>query len=831
MKIKTIYIKNFGKLKNFKLNLRPGLNIIYGNNEAGKTTVMSFIKMMFYGSSSKSSDLNKNPRRKYAPWDGSVMSGFIEFEFKRTNYRLEREFRSSNVTDFIALWNLDTSQEEPLSCKYDIGEQFFGFGASAFDKSVFIGGASSVINCSDKDDEISKRLMNFATSCDESVSYEIVRQRLKKAHDELHNKNGELNRLKQLLSDKTELLEQSEITYQKKNDDESILNSFYKHLKRKNSYYDKISNSIKEQRIIRELHSLETQNRKNSVKDELQEKLDELYGQITNGNFTVTDGFLDECDNMLSRIAMLKNIYSEKKSEFNNLSKELSDLQLSEKIQNNYLDLDSLSDKKAEIKDKIDASQKMGESLEQKASELQEQLKQTKIKEEAYNEHLAEMESNNNSILINYILPVVSIFIGVLALLLKNPWILIALFPSAAIIIGVSKSANLFKKIREKKYPELAEKKPDYESAYLEFDKVIAQNSENIKKNRQELLLLKDEYSDTEQKEHDLEISNNKLVSQNDQKLGEQNKINSSLSSISSELTTLNIDLISLFSSYKSVSGISEIEDLIDQAQSTLSEIEKTKAILNSKYEEDIINDTPDNIRLRIKNLRIKLSELTQNSKPKLLTDEQIDSLESNLEETKLEISKLNDEITTLRTKLSTQYDDTLSPSEINTQINDLKTNISDMQSYQESLKLALSVIDEAGNEIRQTFGPKLNSKTQKIFSHLTAGKYSDILVSKNLEINTTESQTSQIRDWQYMSSGTAEQAYFSLRLAIADMITKNQIPLFLDDVFIQYDTSRAEKGFEFISEYSRLNQVLLFTCHKYVNYSDKYILFPENKK
>ncbi len=735
------------------------------------------------------------------------------------------------LSSFIALWNLDTSQEEPLSCKYDIGEQFFGFGASAFEKSVFIGGASSVINCSDKDDEISKRLMNFATSCDESVSYEIVRQRLKKAHDELHNKNGELNRLRQILSDKTELLEQAETTYQKKADDEAILDSFYKHLKRKNIYYNKISNSIKEQRIIRELHSLETQNRKNAVKSELQQKLDQLYGQISNGKFTVTDDFLDQCENMLSRISMLKNIYSEKKSEFNSLDKELSELQLSEKIQNNYLDLDSLSDKKNELKEQIAESEKLTETLQEKAAELQEQLKQTKLKEEAYNEHLAEMESNNNSILINYILPVVSVFIGVLALLLKNPWILIALFPAAAILFAVSKSANLIKKIREKKYPELAEKKPDYESAYKEFDRVIAENSENIKKNRQELLLLKDEYADVDQKEHDLEICNNKLVSQNEQKISEQNKINAGLSSISSELTTLNIDLITLFSSYKSVSGIPEIEDYIAKAQTTLSEIEKTKAILNSKYEEDIISDSPEDVRLRIRNLRIKLSELTQNSKPRLLNDEQIDSLESDLEETKLEITKLNDEITTIRTKLSTQYNGTDSPLEIKDEINDIKSNISDMQSYQESLKVALSVIDEAGNEIRQTFGPKLNSKTQKIFAHLTGGRYNDILVSKNLEINTKENQNSQIRDWQYMSSGTAEQAYFSLRLAIADMITQNKVPLFLDDVFIQYDYARAQRGFEFISEYSRLNQVLLFTCHRYSNFADKYIVLPENTK
>ena len=50
MKIKSINIASFGGVKDLKLELEGGLNVIYGDNEKGKTTVMSFIKMMLYGS-------------------------------------------------------------------------------------------------------------------------------------------------------------------------------------------------------------------------------------------------------------------------------------------------------------------------------------------------------------------------------------------------------------------------------------------------------------------------------------------------------------------------------------------------------------------------------------------------------------------------------------------------------------------------------------------------------------------------------------------------------------------------------------------------------------
>ncbi|WP_147590050.1 ATP-binding protein, partial [Clostridium polynesiense] len=46
MIIEKIRIKSFGKLKNKDLNLKPGINIIYGENEKGKSTIQGFIKVM-----------------------------------------------------------------------------------------------------------------------------------------------------------------------------------------------------------------------------------------------------------------------------------------------------------------------------------------------------------------------------------------------------------------------------------------------------------------------------------------------------------------------------------------------------------------------------------------------------------------------------------------------------------------------------------------------------------------------------------------------------------------------------------------------------------------
>ena len=136
--------------------------------------------------------------------------------------------------------------------------------------------------------------------------------------------------------------------------------------------------------------------------------------------------------------------------------------------------------------------------------------------------------------------------------------------------------------------------------------------------------------------------------------------------------------------------------------------------------------------------------------------------------------------------------------------------------------------MEEAGNEIRQTFAPELNSKTEKIFAHLTGGKYKGAIVSKDLAVTPVESRDKALRDWQYLSTGTAEQAYLSLRLALSDMMAGNKIPVFLDDVFAHYDEERTRKGFLFLNEYSKLDQVIFFTCHRYSMTEDQCISFPE---
>ena len=80
MKIKKIKINSYGKLKDKEINLKNNLNIIYGENESGKSTLLNFIKSIFYGISKTKNGKEISDYEKYLPWTGEEFSGKIEYQ-------------------------------------------------------------------------------------------------------------------------------------------------------------------------------------------------------------------------------------------------------------------------------------------------------------------------------------------------------------------------------------------------------------------------------------------------------------------------------------------------------------------------------------------------------------------------------------------------------------------------------------------------------------------------------------------------------------------------------------------------------------------------------
>ena len=96
MIIKQLVMKNFGKFTYRDITFRNGMNIVYGPNEAGKSTVHSFIRGMLFGMDKKRGRVAKdNLYDKYKTWEGStIFSGHMQVEDEGILYDLSRVFNT-----------------------------------------------------------------------------------------------------------------------------------------------------------------------------------------------------------------------------------------------------------------------------------------------------------------------------------------------------------------------------------------------------------------------------------------------------------------------------------------------------------------------------------------------------------------------------------------------------------------------------------------------------------------------------------------------------------------------------------------------------------------
>ena len=70
MIITEIYIKNFGMLSERRLRFSDGVQVLYGENESGKSTLHAFIRAMLFGMErGRGKAAAKDAFTRYEPWE------------------------------------------------------------------------------------------------------------------------------------------------------------------------------------------------------------------------------------------------------------------------------------------------------------------------------------------------------------------------------------------------------------------------------------------------------------------------------------------------------------------------------------------------------------------------------------------------------------------------------------------------------------------------------------------------------------------------------------------------------------------------------------------
>ena len=223
MKINKLRINSYGKLKEKEINLESGINLIYGQNEAGKSTLIKFIINSFYGISKNKKGKEISDFEKYKPWSGEEFSGKLEYELDNNEkYEIYRDFNKKNPKIF-------NENMEDISKQFNIdknkGNEFF-YEQTKVDEDLFL---STIVSCQDEvklegqaQNFLIQKIANLAQTGDDSISFKRVIDRINRRQlDEVGTErsrekpiNVVAKKIEELQKEKEELEKYGDIKYQ-----------------------------------------------------------------------------------------------------------------------------------------------------------------------------------------------------------------------------------------------------------------------------------------------------------------------------------------------------------------------------------------------------------------------------------------------------------------------------------------------------------------------------------------------------------------------------------------------------------------------------------------
>lgn len=335
MIINKINIISFAGLKDKEINFEEKINLIYGENEKGKSTIQNFIRVWLYGMNSKrTKDLKNNDRVRFAPVDGDKIRGELYVTHNNRKYIIKRSFGATKKEDISEILDAESGEILTEIPKDEPARYFLNVNSSTFYKTLFINQLGVAIS-KDKEEEIIDKAANLLNSDDTNIPIQKSIERLETIKKSISTvrKTGELdilrNRLNNLNQEKYEGYKLSEENIHKENALISLrekrnnlrteiknLDIYKKYLKKSKlqKEYEEITQYLKKREELKkkERYIEESISSRNRIIDEV------LLNDIKDEN-SLYFSLLDMKNEEEKSLSKSKEIYSVKREGYENL--------------------------------------------------------------------------------------------------------------------------------------------------------------------------------------------------------------------------------------------------------------------------------------------------------------------------------------------------------------------------------------------------------------------------------------------------------------------------------------------------------------------------------
>lgn len=814
MLIKSVYIEQFGKLKKRTFVFQDGINVIQGKNEVGKSTLQNFILSSFYGARTSRRN-NMDTRKKYIPYGKNYSFGTMEISDRDQNLIVERKISGKRKDDLFRIYDKDTYDQAPFS--ENLGKDFFDVELEEFIKTLYISqNGTKFLN--EKDEALSTKLTNLLESGDEEVSFTKAMNTLDKEMKLVKGsrKNGRLDQLYQELSDLHLSLEQSSSSQKKMMEMEEKLRRL-------------------------EEESLE----KKAKRTEIQILKDRIH------LYQVKDEFL----RIRKSLEELQSLKEEKKSRFiiadhkelkKIREKEMKLRDLEEDFVLLYDHLEGMKRQKVEIDMSLEpfkGYEEIGRDsilnmvrLQGEEMLIEEKLKYFK-QDSSLNKNLLERREELSRLLKTYekhlmgLKPKRQIIYITSASLLLTAFLYHALTDNLLIsgIIGTLSFLMFYtgKYLEKMRVTYHLNKVDPIEDDIRTMAKELQMDPNEVIRSKRlidkmprdkELIQLKKRYDEILNfKNKVLHLTNNRTIegllkgeSEYHLLLEKAKEIEKEIQLNEKELHSKSVLKEDVLRTYKEMitkigykdelHDLSDFLDLYDLEVLRLNELSNKetglmyalKGLIGERSESEVLKELDALSSLGITD---DLDLKTLEEKERDLTNREHEIIEDT-GALKLEMKEL----------------DYIEPLLIEDSILNLQSEEIRLKRRYEIMELTRSVMKESYEKLRKEFTSTLNEKVTSIYKEIT-GTDRTIKVNEIFSMNYQES--GMLWNDAFLSHGSMEQLYLSLRLAMADLIYKNgKVPLILDEAFSSYDEERLKRVLTYLQKCTDRYQIFIFTCH-----------------
>lgn len=762
------------------MNFDEGMQVIYGPNEYGKSTIMEFIKIMFYGkmAGEKVAVKNRSLRGKYLPWSGNQMGGKIIFEYDGNEYEIQKKLDSSSPSkDEVMFQNISTGEKISLGKGQEIGEYLFGIDVRSFERSSFIGniGKSDFELYKKEEDKTAEKIIaNFSENSNFTAS-----KRLIEAINDLESPSKRSGKILKLKCEIDELKIKIHSLKEKERHQQQIHEDIEKLEKLKSERLE-IQRYLSDIKKIKYLSDLEILISEVKNYENLKTKIGKIQLQKPSYESYIKDLKLKSRE--------IENLYQQLKA-FDFSDPGSKDIRISQKEYEQVKFLVSQEYETEKLLNELnyfkfpECKKNYDSNIFKDLNNLSDNYKNLQIG--------IQSKKAKNITLISAFLNVIFLLIS-LFIFMKDGVNSLAFYVSSSFgVFMMVMNAIIYAKNRKKF--KLLEKLNSEANNLVNSEKKIQE--ENLQKYRMKIEEILNKYK----------ISSVNEFYMSYVQMQSNGRIDETCGIIKGKIKTLVNDLMDEVSKIKSVNSYQQCKDVIECIYKLVKDISNFEERI--KIKSNILNISDHSL----KNLELIKNQIEGDINYTYADKQRIVEQSERLEY--LNSLDLEEKILDLQKNVKVFDCDS---NELEKKLKDEEKTLDSMMDYLESLRIAYDSLEEVSNNLRKNFNPRLNQRASEIFCNITQNKYEDIRVQKDYTILINNNGFYISHD--KFSNGTIDQAYFALRIAISELIFQNNrnIPLLLDDVFMQYDDMRLESLLKFLQKYSKSSkrQIILFTCH-----------------